>query len=97
MKTKAYSIYDVKSLTYSSPFYAPTHGAAIRIVQDAANDMNNQLGRHPADFVLYCVGEFDDQSAMLWKLDPREHVIDIVALVQPQPAGPLFSETKQEG
>lgn len=92
MKSNAYTLYDVKSLTYSNPFYAPTHGAAIRIVQDAAQDPNTSLGRHPADFILYCVGSFDDQSAMLWKLDPREHVVDVVSLVQSKPQPDLFNQ-----
>lgn len=82
MQIKCYSIHDTKSLTYSNPFYAPTHGAAIRIVTDAVQDLNTQLGRHPADFVLYCVGYFDDQYGHLVPVEIKEHVIDLVALVK---------------
>lgn len=95
MKVNAYTLYDVKSLTYSNPFFAPTHGAAIRIVSDAARDMNTSIARHPADYVLYCVGSYDDQSGMLWKLDPREHVIDVIALVQGAPQSDLFEKAAQ--
>jgi len=85
MRVKAYTIYDTKSLTYSNPFYAPTHGAAIRIVTDATQDNNSQLARHPADFILYCVGEFDDNSGIFMPIDPREHVIDVIACIPIQP------------
>lgn len=95
MNVKAYTLYDVKSLTYSQPFFAPTHGAAIRIVQDVANDMNTAIGRHPNDYVLYCVGGFDDQTSVLNHLDPREHVIDVAALVTLKPTGDLFQQAAQ--
>lgn len=88
MKVNAYTIYDVKSLHYSNPFYAPTHGAAIRIVSDAAQDPQNSLSRHPADYVLYCVGSYDDSNGIFQAMDPKEHVIDVVALVHSRPTQP---------
>lgn len=95
MIVNAYSIYDMKSLSYSPPFYAVTDGAALRIVQDAANDMSNSLGRHPADYILYKVGAFNDADGVLQHLDPREHVIDLIALVHSsKPSMPLFEEPK---
>lgn len=93
MRTNAYSIFDTKGLTYSNPFYAPTHGAALRIVKDAANDANSSLGRHPADYVLYCVGSYDDSIGLFMPLEPKEHVIDVVALINDTPAD-LFSNNQ---
>lgn len=90
MKLRAYSVYDRKALIYMQPFYALTDGAALRIVADAANDAQSALGRHPADYVLFCVGEYDDQKGLLSALAPLEHVIDVQALVQQQPS--LFGE-----
>jgi len=89
MIVRAYTIFDTKGLTYSNPFYAPTDGAAVRIVQDAANDLNTQLGRHPADFVVYNVGTYDDQNG-IFQATERVHVIDVVALVSNRKDGPLF-------
>lgn len=85
MIIRAYSVYDRKSLIYNPPFYAPTDGAAVRIVQDAANDPNSQLGRHPVDYVLFCVGDYDDQKGLLLAQTPLQHVMDIAALVEHQP------------
>lgn len=92
MRVSAYSIFDTKSLVYSNPFYAPTHGAAIRIVTDAARDPNSQLSRHPADFVLYCVGNYDDSNGIFLPVDPKEHVVDIVALIRLDEQPSLFNQ-----
>jgi len=92
MKVFGYSIFDTKSLVYSNPFYAPTHGAAIRIVTDAARDPNSQLSRHPADFVLYCVGSYDDSNGIFQGIDPKEHIVDVVALLRIDEQPSLFNQ-----
>lgn len=93
MTYKAYSIYDIKSAVYQNPFWALTHGSATRIVQDAANDVNTSLARHPADYILYCVGSFDPASGILSPLEHREHVVDVAALIHlHKPQMPLFND-----
>lgn len=77
----AYSIYDKKALTYFHPFYAPTDGSAIRSFRDLVEDTNTQMGRHPGDFAMYCVGEWDDQFGRFEPHSPLRHVIDASALV----------------
>lgn len=92
MLLNAYSVYDTKALNYSPPFYAPTNGAATRMIADAAADPNNNLGRHPADFVLFRVGTFDDQVGLLEAVQPREHVVDVASLVgEKAPMPPLLA------
>lgn len=86
MIVNAYSLYDVKALTYSPPFYCAAHGQAVRMVMDLAGDNNTMVGRHPADFTLFCVGRFNDQSGELVANDVREHVADVLSLVPPAPA-----------
>lgn len=81
MKLSAYTIFDTKGLTYSNPFFAPTHAAAVRIVKDAVADPNTTLGRHPADYVLYCCGTWDDSVGAFDPANIRDHIIDLVALV----------------
>jgi len=89
MQLNAYSVYDNKSLVYGVPFFAPTDGSAIRSFRDLANDTNTTVGRHPGDFVLYCVGLYDDQQGALSGLSPLRHVVDAPALIVVHPA-PLF-------
>lgn len=97
MITKAYSVYDRKTLVYSPPFYAPTDGAAMRIISDAAGDVNSQLGRHPMDYVLFYVGDFDDLKGILLAVTPLMHVVDVVSLVQVQPSLPLVAPPSKSG
>lgn len=90
MRLRAYSIFDNKALQYHPPFFASTNGAAVRSLSDLANDINTQIGRHPGDYILYCVGEYDDQTGAMLPCAPLEHVVDAVALVRLQPT--MFSD-----
>lgn len=81
MLLNAYTLYDVKSLTYSPPFYAGAHGAASRMVADLAQDSSTTVGRHPKDFTLYCVGLFNDGTGELLPHAVKELVTDVVSLL----------------
>lgn len=89
MRTRVYSIYDLKSLTYAPPFIATTDGVAMRMLKELVDDNNNMVGRHPSDFKLYCIGIFDDQQGLILAEQPVAHVIDAVALVSFQERLPL--------
>lgn len=95
MMLRAYSIFDSKALVYHQPFFAPTNGAAVRMLSDTANDLSTSIGRHPADYVLYCIGHYDDQLAAMTPYAPLEHVVDAVALVTIKPKGDLFAQAMQ--
>lgn len=102
MIQRAYTIFDIKALQYYPPFFASTDGAAVRNVKDLVNDMNTQVGRHPADFQLFCIGTYDDSNAHFEPLHPLKHVVDAVALVTiapPLPFGltPSHDELKANG
>lgn len=96
MKLLAYTIHDNKALTYSPPFYAATDAAAVRMLQDTASDSNTSIGRHPADFVLYCVGTWDDQNAEFAWLSPVRHIIDAISLVNMNKHPDLFRREPAE-
>lgn len=86
MILNAYSIFDSKALQYHPPFFASTYGAATRSFSDLANDLQTNVGRHPADYVLYCVGTYDDAHGHLDPHMPLVHVVDAIALVRNQPS-----------
>lgn len=85
MLLNAYTLFDNKALVYSPPFFVNTDGAAVRMLGDLVADMNTQVGRHPGDFVLFCIGTFSDANASMEPTLPLRHVIDAVALVKVQP------------
>jgi hypothetical protein len=89
MILNAYSIYDLKACLYHPPFYMHTDAAASRALSDTVNDASTNISRHPADYVLYCVGTFNDASGSLEPISPRRHVADAASFVRLQ-SQPLF-------
>lgn len=87
MILNAYTIFDTKALIFNTPFFALNHGVAGRMCADLAADTNTSVGRHPADYVLYCLGTYDDTRGAFELREIREHVLDIVSLV-PMPDTP---------
>lgn len=91
---KAYTIHDRKALTYSPPFFQLQDGQAVRMLQDLVGDTGTQIGRHPADFVLYRIGTYDDSNGGM-SATVLEHVVDAIALV-PRPTPLPFDPGRGE-
>lgn len=89
MQLLAFSIYDNKALQFHTPFFSSTDGAAVRSLSELVSDANTTIGRHPSDYVLYCIGSYDDNLGAMVPISPLRHVIDAVALVKIQPPLPL--------
>lgn len=71
MVLKMYAIYDAKLNAYMRPWCANTHGEATRLFMDNASNPDSMLGRHPEDFVLYYIGEFHEENAVLVSAKPE--------------------------
>jgi len=82
MITRAYSIFDRKSLVFHSPWFQPTDGAATRVLEDLVNDNATSIGKHPADYVLFFIGTYDDQKGAMSPVSPLVHIMDAIALVR---------------
>lgn len=77
----AYTLHDNKAAAYSPPFYQSNHQLAIRLVRDLVIDPTTTVGRHPSDFRLYCIGQYDDTTGRLVPAETPEHVVDAAGLV----------------
>jgi len=64
-KLKVYSVYDSKMEAYMQPFFTHTKGAALRMWADTVADPKTQFSRHPADFTLFEIGDYDDSNGRL--------------------------------
>jgi len=64
MRYKVLSIRDRAIDSYGYPFFSASVGGAVRSFSDEVNrpGENNQLRKHPEDFDLFLLGEFDDQT-----------------------------------
>ena len=58
---------------FNRPFFVPHRNVAIRDFTDEVNRVagDNQLNKHPDDFDLYLLGEFDDSRGVFVNNDPQ--------------------------
>lgn len=77
MRYKVVCIRDRAVDAFSAPFYSQSVGSAIRSFTDEINrgDANNNMFRHPDDFDLYLLGEFDDATGMFHCKTPEQIAI----------------------
>lgn len=68
---RVYSIHDSKGAVYSRPFYEHTDATAERVFADACVDEETPIGRHPSDYTLNYVGEWDEFIGKLSGAEPR--------------------------
>lgn len=63
-----YCVFDAKAGIFGTPFCQHSDGLAIRDFTDAVNDgsnPNNMWHKHPEDFSLFKVGEYDQKTGEL--------------------------------
>lgn len=72
MKMQLFSVYDSKTKTYAQPNFLINKGAALRAWEEAANDKSMQIGKTPADFTLFHIGEFDDETGVITMANVKE-------------------------
>ena len=66
---KAFSITDSAAETYNLPMFVPTAGVAIRSFEDQCKDPESMLNKHPHDYMLCEIGEFDSDKGILISLE----------------------------
>ncbi len=71
MKHKMFVIYDTKANAYMQPWFLTQEGMALRAFSDCVNDADHNFGRHPEDYTLFKIGEFDDANANVTWTAPK--------------------------
>lgn len=74
MRYKILSVRDRAIDCFGQPFFSSSVGGAIRSFSDEINRSaeNNQLHKHPEDFDLYSLGEFDDATGEFETTRPQQ-------------------------
>lgn len=64
---KIYTIYDIVADVYSQPFYLKNNEIAKREIANLVNDNSQQniFNTNVDDKVLYLIGEFDENNAVI--------------------------------
>lgn len=85
MKVPMFSLLDVKSGIFNTPFFMVHPAQAMRACVDLASDLNTTVGRHPADYALLMLGTFDDQTASVELEAKPIHLGLVVNMLPPRP------------
>jgi len=64
MQLKVYSVYDSAVAAYGHPMNFVNRGAALRWFTDELANPQSMFARHPKDFTLFELGEYDDQNGV---------------------------------
>lgn len=75
MKLGIYSVFDQKAQAFFTPSYYHYKGEAVRSFEDIMKDPKSILNKHPEDYDLYMIGQFDDQQGKVEGLSQPELVI----------------------
>lgn len=73
MKFKIYAVRDQKTDMYSQPFFLMSDGQAMRAFGDDVNRQaeDNPLFKHPEDYELFALGEWESETAEFSTHTPR--------------------------
>jgi hypothetical protein len=81
MKKIYYAVFDRKAEMYSQPFLEIKDGTAIRAVQDIViNNKDHAFAKHPSDFSLFRLGDFDDETGIINGEEKPSKIIEIETL-----------------
>ncbi|WNK14276.1 MAG: nonstructural protein [Microvirus sp.] len=64
MNVEIFAIMDIKVGAYMQPWFSATKASAIRSFENVCKDQSTTLGQYPADFQLFALGKFDDQTGL---------------------------------
>lgn len=82
MVQKLYSVYDSKASYFLTPWPCRNDGMARREFAGVCSNPDSPMGKFPADFVLFQVGEYDDHDAKLTSAVPPVRLCDGVEVLQ---------------
>lgn len=84
------TVRDMKAEFNMDPFCVRTVAEGIRLFGQTVNDDRTNMSKYPGDYVLYSVGEFDENTGVLAPYDlPRQIAIGSEHRVHPEGETPL--------
>lgn len=84
MKLKVLACFDSKAGVFSVPFFLTTVSLGLRAFSDAANIPDHAINKHPEDYSLFLLGEWNDENGAF------------IALPEPKSLGNALNFKKQE-
>lgn len=72
---KMFSVFDRKVAAYTFPFTARSYGEAERMIENTRRDPTTSLGMNPSDYVVYFLGEFNEDDGTF--SEKKEILVDL--------------------
>lgn len=69
---KIVAVRDRQVNAFDKPWTAPTTGAAIRAFRDALHEPDHPMAKHPEDYELYLLADYDDERGTFTKNEPKQ-------------------------
>jgi len=85
MTYEIYTIFDSCAKSYNNPFYFLNDNIATRAATDLLKD-ENEISRHPTDFAMFKIGQFDPQTGEIFIYETRQCLIKFHELAATMPA-----------
>lgn len=80
---RVFALFDVKAEVFGNPMFVPNQAVMVRELTDEVRRMpvseGNNLAKHPEDFQLFDLGEFDEVAGTFALLKPR-FLLEVSAL-----------------
>jgi len=89
MKLKMFTVFDSKLEAYLQPFYMQSKGAAIRAWIDTINDSNSQFNKHPGDFTLFEIGEWDQLTCAITQYATKQNLGTALEMASKEPTSKM--------
>lgn len=61
---KIVAILDRKAEAFLKPIFVQSDGSAVRSFTDAVNDPSTEFSKHPEDYSMWSLGEFNDATGV---------------------------------
>lgn len=74
---KVFSIYDSKVGSYLEPFFVKSTGEAERAIMDLVNKPDHHFNVHSADFTLFEIGSWDEDTGTFALLNAPHSVFGL--------------------
>lgn len=65
MELKVFAVKDIKAEVYLQPMFFRTDAEAIRAFSVACADSSHEFHRHAEDYVLFGLGAYSDETALI--------------------------------
>jgi len=71
---KVFVFKDSKSITYGPPFTEENRGRVIRSIQEQLPQQQAVWAKHPQDFTLFEIGEYDPRTGVVEMYETKEAI-----------------------